>query len=88
MLNARGCALKDEAALLRLSRVEFPLAHQAVLILLDGKGKQMSSEELAKFLGDHQDRNPAPLLFAIGPANGFSEKRRGKPRRCGFRWAG
>jgi len=48
-----------------------PLRHS--LVLLDGRGKQLSSEELAKFLGEYQERNAAPLLFAVGPANGFSD---------------
>jgi 23S rRNA (pseudouridine1915-N3)-methyltransferase len=40
---------------------------------MDSRGKQLFSEEWARFLGDYQDRNPLPLVFAIGPANGFSE---------------
>jgi 23S rRNA (pseudouridine1915-N3)-methyltransferase len=67
-------SLKDEAALLatggRGVRVK------PTLVLLDPKGKQLSSEELAKFLGDHQDRNPLPLCFAVGPANGFTDDAR------------
>jgi 23S rRNA (pseudouridine1915-N3)-methyltransferase len=43
------------------------------LILLDSRGKQLSSEELAQFINDYQDRNPQPLLFAIGAADGFSD---------------
>jgi 23S rRNA (pseudouridine1915-N3)-methyltransferase len=74
--ESEGVALKDEAALLRLLEANSRSRTRPVLILLDSKGKQVSSEELAKFLGDHQDRNPAPLLFAIGPANGFSEAAR------------
>jgi 23S rRNA (pseudouridine1915-N3)-methyltransferase len=46
------------------------------LVLLDSRGKQLSSEELAKFLRDHQDKNPVPLVFAVGPADGFSETAR------------
>jgi 23S rRNA (pseudouridine1915-N3)-methyltransferase len=73
--QVEGVALKDEAALLKLgSRDARPARH--TLLLLDGKGKQLSSEELAKFLGDHQDRNPLPLLFAVGPADGFSDEAR------------
>ncbi len=69
--ETEGLTLKDEAALLKLSATDArPTKH--VLVLLDSKGRQLSSEEFAKFLGDHQDRNPLPLLFAIGPANGFS----------------
>lgn len=70
-----GVSLKDEAALLKLcARDARPTRH--VLVLLDGRGKQFSSEELAKFLGDYQDRNPLPLLFGVGAADGFSEPAR------------
>ena len=68
--ETEGLPFKDEAALLKLCDAR-PTKH--VLILLDGKGKQLSSEEFAKFLGDHQDRNPLPLLFAVGAADGFSD---------------
>ena len=65
-------SLKDEAALKGLGgRVA---RHH--IVLLDSRGKEMSSEELAKFIGDYQDRNPLPLVFAVGPANGFSEEMR------------
>ncbi len=70
--ETEGITLKDEAALVALSRPRARTRH--VLVLLDAKGKQLSSEELAKFLSEHQDRNPLPLLFAVGPANGFSDE--------------
>jgi 23S rRNA (pseudouridine1915-N3)-methyltransferase len=67
-----GVALKDEAAILRLcARDARPSRH--TLVLLDGRGKQLSSEELAKFVSDYQERNPLPLLVAVGAADGFSE---------------
>jgi 23S rRNA (pseudouridine1915-N3)-methyltransferase len=69
-----GLALKDEAALAGLASRG---GRQHTLVLLDSRGKQYSSEELAKFLQDYQDRNPLPLVFAIGPANGFSDETRG-----------
>ena len=72
--SAEGVALRDEAALLKLCARDARPRH--TLVLLDSRGKQLSSEELAKFLGDHQDRNPLPLLFAIGPADGFSDTAR------------
>ena len=75
-VEAEGIALKDESALLQLNSANSRSRTKHVLVLLDAKGKQMSSEELAKFLGNHQDRNPAPLVFAIGPANGFTEETR------------
>jgi len=68
-----GLTLKDEGALLKLcARDARPTRH--ALVLLDSRGKQLSSEELAKFLGDHQERNSLPLLFAVGPADGFTDQ--------------
>jgi 23S rRNA (pseudouridine1915-N3)-methyltransferase len=52
-------------------------AGKSTLALLDSRGKQFSSDEFARFLGDYQDRNPLPLVFAVGPADGFSEAARG-----------
>jgi 23S rRNA (pseudouridine1915-N3)-methyltransferase len=73
-VEAKGSSVKDEEALLKLS---VPNARpRQTLVLLDGRGKQLSSEELAKFLGDYQDRNPLPLLFAVGGADGFSDHAR------------
>jgi 23S rRNA (pseudouridine1915-N3)-methyltransferase len=66
-------ALKDEAALLNPGASH---RGKCMLVLLDERGKQFSSEELAKFLGDYQDRNPLPLMFAIGPADGFNAQTR------------
>ena len=68
-------AVRDESALLKFSAEDArPTRH--TLVLLDGAGKQLSSEELAKFLREHQERNPLPLLFAIGPADGFTDEAR------------
>jgi 23S rRNA (pseudouridine1915-N3)-methyltransferase len=71
--DAQGMALKDESALLKLcGRDARPVKH--TLVLLDSRGKQLSSEELAAFLANYSENNP--LLFAVGPANGFSEETR------------
>jgi len=68
-------AVKDESALLKFCAKDArPTKH--TLVLLDAGGKELSSEELANFLREHQERNPLPLLFAIGPADGFSDKAR------------
>ena len=73
--EVEGLQLSDEAALLKLrERVGSRPAH--VLVLLDSKGKQLSSEELAHLLQAHQERNPQPLVLAIGPADGFSDTAR------------
>lgn len=47
-------------------------------ILLDGRGKQLTSEELATVLGTHRDRGTQRLVLAIGPADGWSEDARGR----------
>ena len=74
--QVEGLALRDEAALLEMcgrSAKARSLASKSTLVLMDARGKQLSSEEFAGFLGDYRDRNPLPLIFAIGPADGFSE---------------
>jgi 23S rRNA (pseudouridine1915-N3)-methyltransferase len=86
-----GVALRDEAALLQLSgrgpasKTGSTKAGSAkgkhaggksTLVLMDSTGNRFSSEELALFLQNYQDRNPLPLIFAIGPADGFSETTR------------
>jgi 23S rRNA (pseudouridine1915-N3)-methyltransferase len=71
-IEVEGSSLKDEETLLKLCAPTARPRH--TLVLLDGRGKQLSSEELAKFLGDYQDRNPLPLLFAVGGADGFSDQ--------------
>jgi 23S rRNA (pseudouridine1915-N3)-methyltransferase len=49
---------------------------KSTLVLMDARGKEFSSEQFAQFLGDYQDRNPLPLLFAVGAADGFREETR------------
>lgn len=79
-VTVEGVALRDEAALLQMC-ARAPVAKtgkttsaaKSTLALVDSRGKQFSSEEFAQFLGDYQDRNPLPLVFAVGPADGFSE---------------
>jgi len=73
--EAEGVPLKDEAALLKLCGHDGKGTRRK-LVILDSRGKQLSSEELSGFLREHQDRNPAPLVFAIGPADGFTEELR------------
>jgi 23S rRNA (pseudouridine1915-N3)-methyltransferase len=69
--EVEGLALPDEAALLKLKEKSGARpAH--TLVLLDSGGRQLSSVEFAQFLENHQDRNPQPLVLAIGPADGFS----------------
>ena len=49
-----------------------------VLVLLDSRGKQMSSEELAAYIESQQSADVQQLLFAIGAADGFSDEARSR----------
>jgi 23S rRNA (pseudouridine1915-N3)-methyltransferase len=68
-------SLGSEAALLKLATRtgNHPASR---LVLLDSCGRQFTSEEFARFLDDQQNRSPQPSLFAVGPANGFSDEAR------------
>jgi len=78
-VEVAGLTLKDEAAILSLARGERQKDRHR-LVLLDPRGKQLSSEELAEFLAREQI-NAVPLLFAIGGADGFTDEAR---RQAGF----
>ena len=72
-----GVSLRDEAALLELcGRASGKTGAKSTLVLMDSSGKEFSSEQFAKFLADYQDRNPLPIVFAIGGADGFSDATR------------
>ena len=71
-----GLALRDEAAILAPAGGERQKERHK-LIVLDSRGKQLSSEELAAFL-EREQLQALPLLFAIGGADGFGEKARGQ----------
>jgi 23S rRNA (pseudouridine1915-N3)-methyltransferase len=66
--------LSSEAALLKL--VEKSARTQPVLVLLDSRGKQLTSEEIANFLEYHQSHDTQGLIFAVGPADGWSDSTR------------
>jgi 23S rRNA (pseudouridine1915-N3)-methyltransferase len=72
--EVEGVALKDESGLRKLWAKD-PIS-RSTLVLLDSKGKQLSSEELASWIGHYRDRNRAPLLFVVGGASGFSDETR------------
>jgi 23S rRNA (pseudouridine1915-N3)-methyltransferase len=80
-----GTALKDEAGVLSLAsgtgqKNNNRNKDRHKLVLLDSRGKQLSSEELAEFL-EREQLNALPLLFAIGGSDGFSDEAR---RLAGF----
>ncbi len=69
--QVEGMALRDEEDLLAKCRAAGKAASKSTLVLMDSRGKEFSSEQFAKFLADYQDRNPLPLVFAVGGADGF-----------------
>jgi 23S rRNA (pseudouridine1915-N3)-methyltransferase len=48
----------------------------ALPVLLDSRGKQMTSEAFAAWLGAQRDNGTQHIVFAIGPASGWSEAAR------------
>jgi 23S rRNA (pseudouridine1915-N3)-methyltransferase len=68
----------SEQALLKA--LERPGRTVPFLVALDATGRQMSSEELAQFIGQHMERGTQELVLAIGPADGWSETMRSRAR--------
>jgi 23S rRNA (pseudouridine1915-N3)-methyltransferase len=50
----------------------------AIVVLLDGRGKRLSSEELARWIGQMRDSGQQKIVFAIGPADGWSDAERAR----------
>jgi 23S rRNA (pseudouridine1915-N3)-methyltransferase len=81
-----GTPVRDEDAILALAGggsgakgkaggKQRPVKSRHKLVLLDARGKQFSSEELAAFL-EREQVQALPLLFAIGGSDGFTEAAR------------
>ncbi|HVH86986.1 MAG TPA: 23S rRNA (pseudouridine(1915)-N(3))-methyltransferase RlmH [Terriglobales bacterium] len=67
--------LPSEAALLKL--LERSAGRTSpVLVVLDSRGKEMTSEEFAEFLEAQQSADVQQFIFAIGPADGFTDETR------------
>jgi 23S rRNA (pseudouridine1915-N3)-methyltransferase len=49
-----------------------------VAVLLDSRGRQMSSETFAAWLGDRRDQGTQHIVFAVGPASGWSDAARAR----------
>ena len=73
--HCRAEAFKTEMALMEwLKRQQGRTP--AVAILLDSRGRQMSSEAFAAWLGTRRDEGAQHIVFAVGPASGWSEEAR------------
>jgi 23S rRNA (pseudouridine1915-N3)-methyltransferase len=47
-------------------------------VLLDSRGRQMTSEALAGWLGARRDQGAQHIVFAVGPASGWSDTARAR----------
>jgi 23S rRNA (pseudouridine1915-N3)-methyltransferase len=52
----------------------------AIPVLLDSRGRQLTSEAFAAWLGARRDEGAQHIVFAIGPADGWSEPARTRAR--------
>ena len=74
-VQVEGIPVRDEASLLEMSgrSAATKAGPKSTLVLMDARGKEFTSQQFAKFLGDYQNRNPLQLVFGIGGADGFSD---------------
>lgn len=73
-VSVEGKSVRDEEALLALCwRDPRAKGTKATVVLLDSRGREYTSEQFARFLGDYLDRNPLPIVFAIGGPDGFND---------------
>lgn len=75
--QVEAIALRDEAALISMCvRQPGKGSAKSTLVLMDSRGKEFSSEGFARFLSEYEERNPLPLVFAVGGADGFAAETR------------
>ena len=72
-----GCdtaAFRTESAL--FDWIERQPGRAATMVLLDSRGKPFTSEAFAGWLGRRRDNGVPRIVFAIGPASGWSDEAR------------
>jgi 23S rRNA (pseudouridine1915-N3)-methyltransferase len=57
------------------------LDSSAALVLLDAAGKQFTSQQFARWLGDLRDRGTRELVFLCGDAEGFPDELRARAKQ-------
>lgn len=73
-----------EASVVRSEEAFFSLVERQrsrtapVLVLLDSRGRQLSSEQWAEWLGRQRDAGAQSLILGIGPADGWTEAARAR----------
>lgn len=71
--RCRTEGLRSEEALLEW--IERQQGREPVVaVLLDSRGRQMTSEAFAKWLGTRRDDGAQQIVFAVGPADGWSKQ--------------
>ena len=75
-------AFRSEAAFLDWLRKQRGRTEAAVL-MLDARGRQMTSESLAEWLGKRRDEGLQHVVFAVGPADGWSAEALAEAKRRG-----
>ena len=70
--SIEASGVPSEAALLKLLEQSVGRT-KPLLVLLDTRGKEMTSEQFAEFIEAQHSVDVQQLIFAIGPANGFSD---------------
>lgn len=68
-------SFRSEAALLERAGKQ---KGRTVLVLLDSRGRKMSSEEFAAWLGARREESLQEIVFAVGPADGWTDAARKK----------
>jgi 23S rRNA (pseudouridine1915-N3)-methyltransferase len=48
----------------------------AVAVMLDSRGRSLTSEGFAAWIGERRDQGARQIVFAIGPASGWSDEAR------------
>ena len=57
------------------------LDSSAAVVLLDAAGKQLTSQQFARWLGDLRDRATRELVFLCGDADGFPDELRARAKQ-------
>lgn len=66
---------RSEAALLERTAKQ---KERVVLVLLDSRGREMTSESFAEWLGARRDEGVQEIVFAVGPADGWTDAARAR----------
>jgi len=80
LVPTTATVFESEAALLAATERQ-PGRPGALLVLFDSRGDMLTSEDFAQFVGRLRDDGAQRILFAIGPADGWSAAARSRAHR-------